>query len=301
MKINPNKCVACGNCVYVCPVGAIYVDPAIKRATIDRNECVECYACYNGLSSEHLNPVLVRTVRKLFQLVRLRFDPEPDICPTAAFEPDDLQWPRVVRRAFSDPRATHESTGVQGRGTEEVKTNDVTHRVSHGEVGFTIEFGRPGVGVWFRDIQKMTQALASANVPFEKKNPLTLLMSDVATGSLREDILDEKILSAIVEIKVPVHRTEEVVLLGGLRVTQVVARFDRLQVVVQLVHEVEKEIDSVVALGVGTRCDENGEEHVVAPILERMGYKLERAKTNTGLGKITNAAEPSPKEGVAVL
>ncbi len=126
----------------------------------------------------------------------------------------------------------------------------------------------------------MTQALASANVPFEKKNPLTLLMSDVATGSLREDILDEKILSAIVEIKVPVHRTEEVV---------------------QLVHEVEKEIDSVVALGVGTRCDENGEEHVVAPILERMGYKLERAKTNTGLGRITNAAEPSPKEGVAVL
>ena len=109
--------------------GQFTLIPAIKRATIDRNECVECYACYNGLSSERLNPVLVRTVRKLFQLVRLRFDPEPDICPTAAFEPEDLQWPRVVRRAFSDPRATHESTGVQGRGTEEVKTNDVTQRV----------------------------------------------------------------------------------------------------------------------------------------------------------------------------
>ena len=34
-------------------MGAIYIDPAIKRATIDRNECVECYACYNGLSQEH--------------------------------------------------------------------------------------------------------------------------------------------------------------------------------------------------------------------------------------------------------
>ena len=31
---------------------------------------------------------------------------------------------------------------------------------------------------------------------------------------------------------------------------------------------------------------ENGEEHVVAPILERLGYQLERAKTNTGLGRI---------------
>jgi ferredoxin len=281
MKINPDKCVACGNCVYVCPMGAIYVDPVIKRATIERDECVECYACYNGLSSERLNPVMVRTIRKLFQLVRLRFDPEPDICPTAAFEPEDLQWPRVVRRAFSDPRATHESTGVQGRGTEEVKTNDVTQRVKQGEVGFTIEFGRPGVGVRFREMQKMTQALAKANVPFEKNNPLTLLMSDVSTGTMREELLDEKILSAIVEIKVPVERTAEIV---------------------QLVHEVENEIDSVVALGVGTRCDENGEEHVLAPILAGLGYRIERAKTNTGLGRITNSSvENATPESVAVL
>src|ERR1041384_7040280 len=267
MRINPDKCVACGNCTYVCPVGAISVDPAINRATVNRDECVECYACYYGLSTERLNPVLVRTIRKLFQIARLRFNPEPHICPTSAFEPENLQWPRVVRRAFSDPRATHESTGVQGRGTEEVKTNDVTQRVKQGEVGFTIEFGRPGVGVWFRDIQKMTQALAKANVPFEKKNPLTFLMSDVSTGTLKPDILDEKVLSAIVEIRVAVDRTEEII---------------------RLVHEVEKDIDSVVALGVGTRCDENGEEHVVAPILERLGYRLERAKTNTGLGRITN-------------
>jgi ferredoxin len=278
MRINPNRCVACGNCIYVCPVGAIYVDPKINRATVNRDECVECYACYNGLSTERLNPVFVRTIRKLLQIARLRFDPEPDICPTSAFEPEDLQWPRVVRRAFSDPRATHESTGVQGRGTEEVKTNDVTHRVQRGEVGFTIELGRPGVGVWFREIQKMTMALAKANVPFEKKNPLTLLMSDVATGTLNADVLDEKVLSAIVEIKVPVDRTEEII---------------------RLVHQVEKDIDSVVALGVGTRCAENGEESVVAPILERMGYRIERAKTNAGLGRITNPAEKPSQAGIS--
>lgn len=270
MKINPDKCVACGNCIYVCPVGAIYVDPKLKRATIDRDECVECYACYYGLSTEHLNPGFVRTVRRIFQLGRVRFDPEPDVCPTAAFEPDQLQWPRVIRRAFSDPRATHESTGVQGRGTEEVKTNDVTKRVKQGEVGFTIEFGRPGVGVWLRDIEKMTQSLANAKIPFQKKNPLTLLMSNTATGKLKEDVLGEKVLSAIVEIKVAVDRTEEVI---------------------RLVHQVEKEINTVVALGVSTRCDENGEENIVRPILERMGYRIARAKTNTGLGRITNRDE----------
>ncbi len=274
MKINPDKCVACGNCTYVCPMGAIYVDPRSQRATVDRDECVECYACYYGLSRERMNPTFVRTIRKLLQIARLRFDPEPDICPTSAFEPDDLQWPRVVRRAFSDPRATHKSTGVQGRGTEEVKTNDVTHRVKEGEAGFTIEFGRPGVGVRFRDIQKFTQALARANVPFEKKNPMTLLMSDVTTGTLRPDILNEKVLSAIVEIKVPVARVEEIV---------------------RLVHDLESQIGSVVALGVGTRCDENGEESVVAPILQRLGYRIERAKTNTGLGRITNP-ERVPRE-----
>src|SRR4026209_1751355 len=269
MSINPDKCVACGNCTYVCPMGAIYIDPVIKRATVDRNECVECYACFNGLSQEHLNPTMVRTMRKVFQFFRLRFDPEPDVCPTAAFEPDKLVWPRVVRSAFSDPRVPHESTGVSGRGTEEVKTNDISGRVQVGEVGFTIEFGRPGVGVWMREIQKMCWALAEARVAFEKKNPITSLMSDVATGTLREDILNEKLMSAIVEIKVPVERVEEVV---------------------RLVWDVEKRIDTVVALGVGTRCDENGEDNIVAPVLVRLGHSLHRAKTNVGLGRVTNQA-----------
>jgi ferredoxin len=275
MKINPEKCVACGNCTYVCPMGAIYIDQKTHRASINRDECVECYACFNGLSQEHLNPTFVRSVRKVFQTMRLRFDPEPDVCPTAAFEPDELAWPRIVRRAFSDPRVPHESTGVHGRGTEEVKTNDVSGRVKAGEVGFTIEFGRPGVGARFRDIQKMCTALAQAGVAFEKKNPVTSLMSDVATGTIREDILDEKVLSAIVEIKVSIDRAEEII---------------------RLVWDVEKQIDTVVALGVGVRCDQDGEENVVAPILEKLGYKLERAKTNIGLGRITNPAAPQPAQ-----
>jgi ferredoxin len=278
MRIDPNKCVACGNCTYVCPMGAIYIDPAIERATVNRDECVECYACYNGLSQEHLNPTLVRTLRRIFKFMRVRFDPEPDVCPTAAFAPEDLTWPRVVRRAFSDPRVPHESTGVEGRGTEEVKTNDVSGRVKVGEVGFTVELGRPGVGVWFREIQEMAWELARGGVVFEKNNPITSLMTDTSAGTLREDIMNEKVLSAILEIKVPVERTEEIV---------------------RLIHGVEKRLDTVVALGVATRCDADGEERVVAPILERLGYKLERAKTNTGLGRITNPANASP-EGEAV-
>ncbi|MBN8729006.1 MAG: 4Fe-4S binding protein [Acidobacteria bacterium] len=278
MRIDSNKCVACGNCTYVCPMGAIYVDPLTNRSTIDRDECVECFSCYNGLSQEHLNPTLVRTLRGFLKLFRIRFDPEPDVCPTAAFQPEDLTWPRVVRRAFSDPRVPHESTGVEGRGTEEVKTNDVSGRVKVGEVGFTIEFGRPGVGVRFRDINKMTVALAASGVEFEKKNPITTLLKDKATGEIRDDILNEKIMSAIVEIKVPIERCEEVV---------------------RLVWKVEKEVDTVVVLGVGVRCDENGEDPIVLPVLKKLGYDPQRAKTNIGLGRITNPdAIEKPQETV---
>jgi hypothetical protein len=243
-------------------MGAIFINPKTKRATINRDACVECYACYNGLSQEHLPPRTVRATRKAMRALLMRFEPDPDICPTACFEPDDLEWPRIVRRAFSDPRVPHESTGIVGRGTEEVKTNDVTNRVSVGEVGFTIEFGRPGVGVRFHEIQEMSRAMAQAGIAFEPNNPVTTLMTDVTTGIIRPDILDEKVLSAILEIKVPVARVEEVI---------------------RIVWEVEKRLDTIVVLGVGTRCDENGEDHVVAPVLKRLGYKLHRAKTNVGL------------------
>ena len=265
MKINQDKCIGCGNCTYVCPMGAIFVNPRTGRSTINRDECVECYACYNGLSAENLPPGVARLARKIFSLFALRFEPEPDICPTSAFEPDELVWPRVVRRAFSDPRVPHESTGVLGRGTEEVKTNELTNRIKIGEVGVTIEFGRPGVGARFREIQEMSRALARANVTFEENNPVATLMSNVAAGDIREDILDEKVLSAILEIGIPVHRLEEVI---------------------RIVQDVERRISTTVILGVAVRCDENGEDQIVMPILNRLGYDPMRAKTNLGLGRI---------------
>ncbi len=267
MQIDPKKCVACGNCIPVCPMGAIYIDPAIRRATINYDECVECSTCYRGMSQEHLNPVMVRTIRGLAKMFRFRFEPEPDVCPTAAFVMEELEWPRIARRVFSDPLVEHKSTGIHGRGTEEVKTNDVAHRVGLGEAGYVIEFGRPGVGVRFRDIQKMTQGLAAIRVDFEAKNPITHLMTDRSTGELKPDLLNEKILSAIVEIKTPIARVPEVL---------------------ETVTRVSKQLETVIAVGVSTRCDERGEEKVLSALLDEHGYSYYRAKTNLGLGRVTN-------------
>ena len=275
MQIDPAKCVACGNCVPICPMGAIYVDPAVNRATIHLDECVECGTCAR-MSSEALNPYLVRGIRSLAKLFRFRFEPEPDVCPTSAFVVDDLPYPRIVRRVFSDPLVEHASTGIKGRGTEEVKTNDVAHRVGVGEVGYVIEFGRPGVGVRFRHIQSMTMALAEMGVRFEAKNPITHLMTDPSRGTLKEDLLDEKILSAIVEIKTTIEEVPGVI---------------------ETVERVGKSIDTVVALGLSTRCDEAGGDAVLAPLLDELGYDSERAKTNLGLGRVTNAGNQQERVG----
>jgi len=269
MHISTDRCVACGNCIPICPVGAIDIDPAIERAVVDLDRCVECHTCYRGMSTEHLNPTVVRTVRKVFSWMRIRFDPEPDVCPTAAIEPQELSWPRIVRRAFSDPLVPHESTGIHGRGTEEVKTNDVTHRVAVGEAGFTIEFGRPTVSATFRDITSVTEALARANVTFEANNPVTHLMTSPAEGAMREDILDERVLSAIVEIKTTMERVPEIL---------------------EIVTEAAKKIDTIISIGVSTRCDEAGQS-ALEDVLTREGFEFWRGKTNLGLGRVPAPAE----------
>ena len=271
MKIDPKKCVACGNCVAICPMGAIYIDTSINRATVNSEECVECYTCFRGMSMERLPPRIVRTIRGALKILRLRFDPEPDVCPTSAITPDELTWPRTVRRAFSDVTATHESTGILGRGTEEVKTNDVTNRLPEGRVGLTVELGRPGIGVWFRDVQHVTQALASARVAFEDKNPITAMMVDREIGTMNPEILNEKVMSCIIEFSIDMAE-----------VTEVLA----------LLLRVAGEIPTIMALGISVRCDPTGHTDL-EEILSSNGYEYLRAKTNVGIGRAPRVADPA--------
>jgi len=264
MRIDPKRCVECANCVAVCPMGAISIDPTIRRAVVDEDECVECFACYRGMSMESMNPILIRFIRRTLGLFRFRFDPEPDVCPTSAIIPQELEWPRVVRRVFSDVLMTHESTGILGRGTEEVKTNDVTGRLGPGFAGFVVELGRPSVGARFQDIQTVAMALAEIGVEFEEKNPLTGLMTDPTRGLINPEVLSEKVMSAIIEFRTPMGQV-------GLVLTA-------------LGHVAER-IDTVMAVGVATRCDDKGENELER-LLPEYGYPIVRAKTNLGLGRV---------------
>jgi ferredoxin len=263
MEIDKKKCVGCGNCHAVCTMGVIYLDEDGK-SVVNQDECVECNTCYRVLRNEDYQPWFVRTIRKILSLLRLGYLAEMDVCPTGALTPPKLEWPRSIRVVFSDPTTVHPGTGIPGRGTEEIKTNDVTGRLRKGEAGLVVEMGRPGIGTYFRDIEKVAMALAKLKPHFEKENPVTQLMVDPETGKMKDDVVNEKILSAIIEIKTKLERIPEFL---------------------HILEKVQKEVDTVISVGIASKCLPDGtsphEEWV-----RKAGYTLSpNGKTNIGLGR----------------
>lgn len=237
MLVDQQKCVGCGVCVPYCPAAAITVIG--RKASIDQESCLECGNC-------------------------LRTDVVP--CPTKAFyeKPGIYEEPRGIRRFFSDPMTTHSVTKVPGRGTEEVKTNDVTGRVCRGEIGIAVELGRPCQGTDMIDFEKMTMALAGVGVVFEEANPLTQLMIDKNKGLMDPKYKNEKLVSAIIEFSAPISQ---------------------LSMLLSKIREVAQDLNTVFSLDLMC-CFDPDHSLPVMPMLEEIGMKPRvNSKVNLGLGR----------------
>ncbi|MBY8991175.1 MAG: 4Fe-4S binding protein [Candidatus Lokiarchaeota archaeon] len=232
MEIKADVCNGCGQCIIICPVKAIKM--VGKKAVIDEEFCVECSVCYRNAN-----------------------------CPVNAIRMKKLNWPRKLRIPFSNVTTTHKITGVAGRGTEEMKTNDVTNRYKSGEFGVSIELGRPGVGTKLRNIELFTTKFAEIGVIYEDKSPVTALIVD-DRGHINEEIKDERVLSAIIEFKIPT---------------------EKLPRILEVVREVEDEIDTVFSVGIVSRIKENNTDEVIN-LLSDLGFEVRpNAKINIGLGR----------------
>lgn len=263
MEIDKKICVGCGNCHAICTMGAIYLDEDGK-SVVNQDECVECNTCYRVCRNEGYWPWLVRSIRKVLSIFQLGYLAEVDVCPTGALTPSQLEWPRSVRALFSDPTTVHPGTGVPGRGTDEIKTNDVTGRLRKGEAGLVVEIGRPGIGAFFRDIEKVSMALAELKPHFEKDNPVTQFMADPQTGKIQGDILNEKVLSAIIEMKI---------------------ELERIPAFLHALEKIQATVDTVISAGVASKCLPDGTIPHEKWVREA-GYFLSfNGKTNIGLGR----------------
>lgn len=231
VRVNAELCVGCKMCLPYCPVGAISIEGSV--AVIDFDTCTECGACKRS-----------------------------QVCRFNAFEQDEMEWPRTVRPQLSDVFIEYQ--GVAGRGTEEMKTNDVTGRFKRGFSGVAIELGRPGVATNFRDVELLTKVVAEHGAIFEEKNPVTGYLADLKTGKFPEEMLDERVISAIIEILV---------------------ENDKLEEMINAILEKSDQLDTVFSLDVACPVEEDNTV-VAQEILDKMGISYRpNCKTNVGLGK----------------
>lgn len=243
MVIDQKRCIGCGICMVYCPADAIHLtktEEGTRKAYIEEDVCLECGTC-----------IRERVVK----------------CPRGAISErpkKERSIGRQMRRFFSDPSTTHPLTGVPGRGTEEVKTNDVTERVCRGELGLCLEFGRPVIGTSVREIEKATRRLAECGIRLEPCNPLYDLLEDVEKGTFRPEFLEERFVSAIVEFTIPFSRGEEL-----LKVCQ----------------EIADEVDTVFSMDMICCYDADGTNPALA-LCQRLGITVrDNAKVNIGIGR----------------
>jgi UDP-N-acetylenolpyruvoylglucosamine reductase len=124
VKIDPKKCVACGNCTYVCPVGAIYIDPATRRVADPLLSCTVTYLAEGDQHGWHFDG-------NDFVVSLLLQAPESG---GRNQREERLETRRPRRREQEVEGAVRAVSGLtgNGRGPTSINKGDAIHRVPDG-------------------------------------------------------------------------------------------------------------------------------------------------------------------------
>ena len=112
--------------------------------------------------------------------------------------------------------------------------------------------------------RKISMAIAKLDVEFEPRNPVTALMADRKKGTINEEVLNEKVLSAIVEFKVEDGRLKEVL---------------------DVLKTLATEVDTVFSVGLIRPVEKDG-SIPFSSVAKETGFSVRpNAKINVGLGR----------------
>lgn len=118
-----------------------------------------------------------------------------------------------------------------------------------------------------RELDKITKKSIALGGNFSPYNPVMALMEDPNTGALKKEVLGERVLSAIAEFTVPRERA--------------------LDVLTELIHFANEELDTVVTISLISRNDPQN-PHSFLRELEAHGKKFNyvpypNGKVNIGM------------------
>ena len=224
---------------------------------------------------------MVRAIRSTLSIFRLGYLADVDVCPTGALTL--RSW--TGRGASGDVQRSDDRPSGNGHlrpGTDEIKSNDVTGRLRRGS--------RPRCGKWkagnrafYRRYRKGGHGARPAQCRIRDQESGDPVDGGYRDRKIKDEVLNEKVLSAIIEIKV---------------------KLERIPDFLQALAKVQKEVDTVISVGVASRCLSDGSlpheawvKNPVIPVTKRENQSGPGPASIQGDGSMTNTLHRQGKAG----
>jgi hypothetical protein len=114
------------------------------------------------------------------------------------------------------------------------------------------------------EVEKICKELCKVDGEFDPDNPVTYLMEDPKTGKLKSDVVDERVVSAVIEFKTSLEKSVDVV---------------------RALERASEKVDTVFTVGVISRVEDDGRIPVAKRFVDQGIGIRPNGKTTLNLGR----------------